>query len=133
MKRCHGPLSGTGHGTGGIIPATLRQMLDRRKRKLALRRSYGRKRWSKAWAAVFVAALALSGCSTVSGSLLQRGAKAPSEQTVKAFIRLGQEDKARQWLLRLGVSDARIDELIVLAQRDVAKERAECTGLEVCP
>lgn len=28
MKRCHGPLAGTGHGTGGIIPATLRTRLQ---------------------------------------------------------------------------------------------------------
>lgn len=83
---------------------------------------------------VVVLALALSGCATAEGKLgLFQRTKEPSEQTVKAFVRLGQEDKARQWLLRLGVSDARIDEMIVLAQRDVAIERAACTGLEVCP
>lgn len=82
---------------------------------------------------IVVLALALSGCSSVTARLMERGAKAPSEETVRAFIRLDQEDKARQWLLRQGVSDARIEELIVLARQDVNRERAECQGLAICP
>jgi hypothetical protein len=85
---------------------------------------------------VLLAALSLSACASGEGKfrIFDRGGKEePSEQTVKAFIRLGQEEKARQWLLRRGVSDARIDELIVLALDAVARERAECEGREVCP
>jgi len=85
---------------------------------------------------VVVLALALSGCATAEGKLglfARSGESQPSEETVRAFIRLGQEDKAREWLLKRRIPDARIDELIVLAQRDVAKERAKCTGLEICP
>ena len=82
-----------------------------------------------------VLALALSGCASGEGKfrIFDRGPKTPSEQTVRAFIRLDDEAGARRWLERRGVSLADMDEMIVLARAEVARERAECSGAGVCP
>jgi hypothetical protein len=84
---------------------------------------------------VVLAALSLCGCASGEGKfrIFDRGPKAPSEQTVRAFIRLDDEAGARRWLERRGISLADIDELIILARADVARERAECSGQGVCP
>lgn len=79
---------------------------------------------------VLALVVSLPACSTVTGSFLQRGAKGPSEETVRAYIRRDDEKGARIFLMKIrpALPDAYIDELIVRAQADVAKERCEGRG-----
>lgn len=81
---------------------------------------------------IVVLALTMGACSSVNANLLQRGAKAPSEETVRAYLRQDDEAGARAWLLKLRMPDAYIDEAIILAKQEVAKERARCAGLSNC-
>ena len=82
-----------------------------------------------------VLALALSGCVSAEAlrvSMFSKGKAAPSFETVVDFIKLDDERGARLWLIRKGVTDSDIEELIIKARVRVKQLRDECLGKTDC-
>jgi predicted small secreted protein len=79
--------------------------------------------YHRAMAAVVVlAALSLGGCATLEGKAsIGRGGAKVDQAVVESFLRFGDEARAREYLLRLGLSEAEIMARLQLAREAAAK------------
>jgi predicted kinase len=60
------------------------------------------------------------GCTSLSGSLLQRSAAKPDQAVVESFIRMRDEMGAREYLIRFGVPETEVIARIQQAKESVA-------------
>lgn len=71
---------------------------------------------------VVLAALSLGGCATLEGKAsIGRGGAKVDQAVVESFLRFNDEARAREYLLRLGLSEAEIMARLQLAREAAAK------------
>lgn len=75
--------------------------------------------------AVLLALVVGMGCASAQVGLFQRGAAKPDQSVVESFLRFKEPEKAKEYLLRLGLTEAEILARVQQAREKVSKESAQ--------